>query len=90
MKYEDEYKDCFDYLFFGIDHDSLFDILRDNYYVDIIDKDAFKKLIFQAIETAHEAGYIKPLSQESIDAMKAEWLEKFRATPTSELVTEVK
>ena len=73
MKHENEYGDCFDHLFFGVDHESWLDHLR-IYNVNILDSNALQRCILDGIAKAHEEGYICPMTtEERMEYRNAEW-----------------
>lgn len=77
-KHEAVYGACFDYLFFHTPeakHDdpmfdgSLFQILQDQYHVEIVNVAAFRVVIEKALDCAHEAGWIKPKNPKTIEVL---------------------
>ncbi len=60
MKYEQEYTACFDHLFLNVLHDSWIAILKEHYGLEITNENEMEKLLFKALEIAHEKEIIKP------------------------------
>jgi len=62
MKYEDEYSGmCWDYLFFDCNREeSLIELLRDYYGVEIMDIEEVRMSFLAMMERFHEVGIIKP------------------------------
>lgn len=61
MKYEKEYKKCFDYMFFNVyPEESIVNFLRDEWNINIVQRDVVGVELFKLLEDWHERGVICP------------------------------
>ena len=65
MKYELEYGECFDYMFFDVfPEQSIINFLRDEWNVEIVKQDIVEGELLKLLESWHERGIIQPGKEE--------------------------
>ena len=60
MKYEAQYQECFDHLFYRVDETPNLYNLLEEYNVRIVDQKEFAIRIIKILEELHELGIIRP------------------------------
>lgn len=59
-KYEDSYDTCFDHIEWEDDNQSILGVLNLQYNMEVVDKGAFRTVMYAAFSELHESGAIKP------------------------------
>ena len=71
MKYEKEYDDCFDYMFFSLTPQrNIVNFLNEHWNMVVVDEEKFRQAVYTLIEMCHEEIIIEPILTEGVEEWK--------------------